>query len=60
MQGCDWTAESDIHWITIASGISGNGNGTVQYSVAAHPARRGRTGTLTIGGQTFTVTQAPK
>ena len=60
MQGCDWTAESDDHWITITSGSSGDGTGTVQYSVAAHPARKARTGTLTIGGQTFTVTQAPK
>ena len=33
------------------------GNGTVVYSVAANPGAQ-RTGTITIAGQTFTVTQA--
>ena len=34
------------------------GPGTVAFSVAANTATTARTGTLTIGGQTFTVTQA--
>lgn len=56
--GCAWTASSDASWITIASGTSGNGNGSVSYKVAATtgPAR---TGTLTIAGRTFTVNQGP-
>ena len=33
------------------------GNGTVGYSVAANASTSSRTGTLTIAGQTFTVTQ---
>ena len=41
-------------------GASGSGNGTVQFSVAANPARSRASGTLTIGGQTFTVSQAQR
>ena len=55
--GCNWTAVSNVSWISITSGSNGSGNGTVSFSVAANngPAR---TGTITIAGQTFTVTQA--
>ena len=55
--GCDWTAVNNDAWITVTGGASGSGNGTVSYSVDAStgPAR---TGTITIGGQTFTVNQA--
>ncbi len=55
--GCPWTATSNVNWIVVNSGASGNGNGTVNYSVQANPGAQ-RTGTLTIAGQTFTVTQA--
>jgi hypothetical protein len=54
---CFWTATSNTSWVTITSGTSGNGNGTVSYSVAANTGGF-RTGTLTIGGQTFTVNQS--
>ncbi|MGE0127765.1 MAG: choice-of-anchor D domain-containing protein [Blastocatellales bacterium] len=56
--GCVWTATSNAGFITITSGASGNGNGVVNYSVAANTATSQRTGALTIAGQTFTVTQA--
>ena len=42
----------------MTAGASGSGNGPVSYSVAANAGTTSRTGTLTIGGQTFTVTQA--
>ncbi len=55
--GCAWTAVSNVPWIDITSGASDTGNGTVRYSVDATtgPAR---SGTMTIGGHTFTVNQA--
>lgn len=56
--GCGWTATSNASWITITSGSSGTGSGTVSYSVAANTSTSSRTGTLTIAGKTFTVTQA--
>jgi hypothetical protein len=55
--GCAWTATSNAGWITITSGSSGSGNGTVGYSVVANGGAK-HTGTMTIAGQTFTVTQA--
>ena len=57
LTGCAWSASSNNSWITIVSGGSGNGTGTVSYSVSANPSTSSRTGTMTIGGQTFTVTQ---
>ena len=56
--GCAWSAASNATWITVTAGATGNGNGTVSYSIAANPSTTGRTGTVTIAGQTFTVTQA--
>ena len=55
--GCAWTAVSNASWITITAGASGTGNGSVDYTVAANTGAA-RTGTLTIGGQTFTVDQS--
>jgi hypothetical protein len=56
--GCAWTAASNAGWITVTSGASGTGNGTVNYSVTQNTGAKSRTGTLTIAGKTFNVTQA--
>ncbi|MBZ5608499.1 MAG: hypothetical protein LAP38_09590 [Acidobacteriia bacterium] len=56
--GCFWTAASNNSWITITSAPSGTGGGTVSYTVAANTSTSQRTGTMTIAGLTFTVTQA--
>lgn len=56
--GCSWTSSTSASWITITSGASGSGNGTVGFDVAANPNTTGRTGTITIAGQTHTVNQA--
>jgi uncharacterized protein (TIGR03437 family) len=53
---CKWTAVSNANWLTLTAGATGTGNGTVNYTVAANPGAT-RTGTLTVAGQTFTVTQ---
>ena len=54
---CRWSASSNASWITVTSGASGTGNGSVGFSVAANTGAA-RTGTLTIGGRAFTVSQA--
>lgn len=54
---CTWTAASNASWITITSGASGTGNGSVAFTVASNSGGA-RSGTLTIAGQTFTVNQA--
>jgi hypothetical protein len=55
---CSWTATSSAAWLTVTGGSSGSGNGTVQYDVAANTTNSTRTGSLTIGGRVFSVTQA--
>jgi len=55
--GCSWTAVSNNTWITITGGSSGTGNGVVDFSFASNKATTPRTGTITAGGQTFTLTQ---
>ncbi|MGI8494556.1 MAG: choice-of-anchor Q domain-containing protein [Pyrinomonadaceae bacterium] len=57
--GCSWTATSNSDWITITSGASGNGNGTVSYTVA-HIGSDGnrRSGSLSVAGISFPVNQS--
>ena len=55
--GYSWTAVSNNpSWITVASGASGTGNGTVQLSIPSFTGAK-QTGTATIAGITYTVTQ---
>lgn len=56
--GCPWTAVSNVPWITVTAGASGTGSGSVGYAVEANASGAPRSGTITIGGQTFTVEQA--
>lgn len=54
---CAWTAASDRGWMTVASGASGAGPGTVGVSVTANAAADVRTGSLTVAGQAVAVRQ---
>lgn len=54
--GCGWTASTAYSWLHTSS--SGTGTGTASFSVDANSALSSRSGTLTIAGQTFTVTQS--
>jgi uncharacterized protein (TIGR03437 family) len=53
---CTWTAQSNTAWITISDGATGTGDGTVSFAAAAN-AGAARSGTLTIAGQTVTISQ---
>ncbi len=55
---CAWQAQSDAPWLTITSGASGSGDGTISYAVAANPGLTQRVGRITATGDAdFTVTQ---
>jgi hypothetical protein len=54
--GCQWTAGTEQNWIAVTRG-GGTGEGIVEFTVTANPTSGSRTGTITAGGQTFTVTQ---
>lgn len=55
---CTWSASSNAGWLTITSGSGPfTGNGSIAYAVAANAGTSPRTGTLTVAGHTYTVTQ---
>ena len=55
---CQWSAVSTTAWIAVTSGSTGTGNGDVGYSIERNSELTGRTGTITVGSRTFTITQA--
>jgi hypothetical protein len=57
LAGCAWKAASDATWLTIGSGASGNTTATIGMSAASNTGAA-RTAHMTVGGLTFTVTQA--
>ena len=55
---CAWTAVSNNGFIAVTSPGAGTGTTTVTWQVIANPITSPRTGTITIAGLTFTITQA--
>jgi Domain of unknown function (DUF5666)/Putative binding domain, N-terminal/Viral BACON domain len=55
---CAWTAVTSTPWITITAGAAGTGNGQTTYTASANTALSSRTGTVTVAGQSVTVSQA--
>ena len=53
---CNWTAVPSDSFVTITSGSSGSGNGTVSFSVASNNGAQ-RSTTIVVGGKVFTITQ---
>src|ERR1043166_867139 len=54
---CAWNASSAASWISVTP-PSGTGNGSVTYSIEANTNITSRSGTLTIAGQSVSITQA--
>ena len=55
---CAWSATSDVAWMTITSGQTSTGDGTVSYSVTPNNDVATRVGTITVANRKFTVTQS--
>lgn len=55
--GCAWTATPGADWISIDGGASGQGSGTVSYSVSVNNGISSRNGIISIGSQTFTISE---
>jgi PKD repeat protein len=53
-----WTAASNDAWLTVTSPSPLSGSGVVYYQVSRNTTGQKRTGTMTIAGHTFTVTQS--
>ena len=56
--GCAWAALPLDPWITIDSGASGNGSGTVAFSVSANATGAPRSGGISVGAVTLPINQA--
>lgn len=56
--GCSWTAISGATWLTITSGSSGSGGGTVLFTVSANTTTSSRTANIVIAGQIIPITQS--
>lgn len=54
--GCKWTASASASWISLSS-KSGTGSATVTVKASANLNSPTRTGTVTIGGKTVSVSQ---
>jgi hypothetical protein len=50
--GCNWSVSGVPSWITINSGSSGTGTGTINFTVAANPGIVEQYATLTVGNVT--------
>jgi Putative binding domain, N-terminal/Repeat of unknown function (DUF5648) len=57
LSSCDWEAKSNHPWITVVSGVSGSGAGTVKLAFDRNTGTEDRMGTVTVGGKQFNVIQ---
>jgi uncharacterized protein (TIGR03437 family) len=55
---CAYSATTTANFITIISGASGVGSGTVTYSVAGNSSNSAVSGTIMVGGNIFQVSEA--
>jgi hypothetical protein len=55
--GCAWQTISDNDWIVIYGSSIGIGNGSISYSVLANSTGGSRKGTITVGGQKYSIKQ---
>ncbi len=56
--GCNWTASVSVGWITITQGATGSGSGEVRYTVSPNTSTSSRAASVTVAGQTFSVSQS--
>jgi photosystem II stability/assembly factor-like uncharacterized protein len=56
--GCLWQASSNSSWIVLANSSTGQGAGTVSFTVTANSNSQARQGQIEVGGQSFTVSQS--
>ena len=55
--GCSWTAAKNVPWITFTGATSGNGNGTIPFSVDPNFVAE-RLGAISVGNASVAITQA--
>jgi hypothetical protein len=56
--GCRWSAEADVPWITITTSMPQAGDNPVAFTVAANGGAQARTGTIKVRDKVVVVTQS--
>jgi hypothetical protein len=56
-KGCSWKASSNDNWIMLTGQTDGSGQTPISFRVLENTSTTSRTGTISVAGQTFTVTQ---
>jgi hypothetical protein len=56
-KGCSWKARSKDGWIMLTGQTDGSGQTPIAFRVLENTSTTSRTGTISVAGQTFTVTQ---
>ncbi len=56
--GCNWFPSTTNRWITILSGFTNSGNGTVTYALAPNDEPFARSGGIRVAHQFFPISQA--
>ncbi len=54
---CAWAASSNVSWIVITGSSPGSGSATVPFTVSPNTTAQPRSGTVTVGNQSETITQ---
>jgi hypothetical protein len=54
---CSWTARVEGSWLSITSGASGTGPGTIALAIAANPDEGARDATVVVADQSLRLTQ---
>ena len=55
---CTWAAQSEASWVTLTPPMSGQGEGTVQFTVGANSLPSSRTTTIRVEDQRLQISQA--
>ena len=56
--GCAWSASSGSGWVTVVSGATGIGNGSVTLSISENTATSPRVALINVAGELLTVNQS--
>src|SRR6476619_5330922 len=54
---CQWTATAEASWLTLMSGHSGQGAGSLQFSAAPNRTTAARTGGIAVNGERAQISQ---
>jgi hypothetical protein len=55
---CQWSAHSDVSWITITTTMPQAGDNPVSFTVAANDSTSARSGTITVRDKVVRITQS--